>query len=135
MSVRRSVGRLVGRSVTPSHFRRFRRASEHRVASIGSCYVSAKPSSFFCAFSLHFYGKPFCGSPDIIDGWQIRVSNWERRGRMRRRRGGWQQSLSEAGSGRSEADLGLTEVGSSPSEVCPAPSVTGSGFTETGSCV
>ena len=30
-------------SVTPSHFRRFRRALEHRVASIGSCYQSLSP--------------------------------------------------------------------------------------------
>ena len=45
-SVGWSVGRLVGWSVgwsvswsvTPSHFWQFRRALEHRVASIGSCY-------------------------------------------------------------------------------------------------
>ena len=37
VSVRPSVRPSVGRSVTPSDFRRFRRASEHRVASIGSC--------------------------------------------------------------------------------------------------
>ena len=30
----------VRRSVTPSHFRQFRRASGHRVASIGSCFLS-----------------------------------------------------------------------------------------------
>ena len=33
-----SVRPSVGRSVTPSHFRRFWRASEHRVASIGSYF-------------------------------------------------------------------------------------------------
>ena len=36
-SVRPSVRPSVGGSVTPSHFRRYRHAWEHRVASIGSC--------------------------------------------------------------------------------------------------
>ena len=37
-SVRRCVGWSIGWSVTPSHYRRFWRALEHRVASIGSCW-------------------------------------------------------------------------------------------------
>ena len=38
-SIGPSVRTSVGPSITPSHFRRFRRASEHRVASIGSCFL------------------------------------------------------------------------------------------------
>ena len=42
-SIRGSVHPSISRSVTPSHFWRFWRASEHCVASIGSCWVSKWP--------------------------------------------------------------------------------------------
>ena len=35
------------------------------VVHVPSFHLSAKSSSFFRAFFLHFYGKPFYGSPDI----------------------------------------------------------------------
>ena len=36
------------------------------VVHVPSFHLSARSSSFFCAFFLHFYGEPFYGSPDII---------------------------------------------------------------------
>ena len=67
-SVHRAVRPSVRRSVIPSHFRRFRRASEHRVASIGSCYFSHRQLLFCRLFpSLYFrLSRLFSSGPGIL---------------------------------------------------------------------
>ena len=51
-SIRPSVSWSVGRPVTPSHFRRFRRALKHRVASIGSCSLEIPRAHLITRFLI-----------------------------------------------------------------------------------